>query len=86
VKALRYGTELAAAAGVAGPDGAAPLKRMQDLLGYANDMASLERFDPPLAGQTETWRELRARLVAARADAVARAVDDADAHWRAQTR
>lgn len=85
VKALRYGTELAAAAGAAADDAAVPLKRMQDLLGYANDMAALAQFDPPLSGHGEAWRQLRARILTAREDGVAGAIDDAAREWRAIT-
>jgi triphosphatase len=85
VKALRYGTELAAAAGVAPADSASPLKRMQDLLGYANDMAALEQFEPPLVGHAEAWAQLHARILAARADRVAGAVADAARQWTAMS-
>lgn len=86
VKALRYGTELAAAAGLAAPDAVRPLKRMQDLLGYANDMASLANFDPPIFAGRADLQQLRERLVAERAERVAKSAEEAADEWRDLTR
>jgi triphosphatase len=83
VKALRYGTELAVAAGLAAPDCVRPLQRMQDLLGYANDMASLASFDPPILVGRAELQKVRERLIADRAARVALSAEDAGAEWRA---
>lgn len=70
VKALRYAVELADALSITrDADLASSLKRAQDALGYINDVATLERFAPPLGGAR--FVELRARLVADKAAAVA---------------
>jgi triphosphatase len=85
VKAMRYGAELAVSAGLQ----AAPvprLKRIQDALGYANDTAALERFNPPLFGEANALHALRARLVAERNRAVADASAAARAEWDALAR
>jgi len=86
VKALRYGTDLAAAAGLTPAEAVRPLKRLQDLLGYANDMVVLEAFDPPVSGQGEALREACARIRAGRAGALADAVASAAALWRELSR
>lgn len=86
VKALRYGTELAAAAGFAALDAVRPLKRMQDLLGYANDMASLATFDPPIFAGRADLQQLRERLIAERADRVTKSAQQAGDEWRDLTR
>jgi CHAD domain-containing protein len=85
VKAMRYGAELAVSAGLQ----AAPvprLKRIQDALGYANDAAALERFNPPVFGEAEALRALRARLVAERNSGVVDAIAAAMAEWDALMR
>jgi triphosphatase len=86
VKALRYGTELAVAAGLATSESVRPLKRMQDLLGYANDMASLANFDPPIFAGRADLQQLRERLIAERAERVSASAQDAAAEWRNLTR
>lgn len=84
VKAMRYGAELAASAGVS--DQAAPrLKRIQDALGYANDAAALEHFNPPVFGETAAFQRLRDRLVASRRTAVSDAIAAAMREWRMLT-
>jgi triphosphatase len=82
VKALRYGAELAVTSNALDPDIVRRLKRMQDALGYANDMAALEQFDPPLLGQREALQQLRAQLHVARTGIVADAIANAAAEWR----
>lgn len=86
VKALRYGTELAVAAGLAPADAVRPLKRMQDLLGYANDMASLANFDPPIFAGRRDLQALREQLIAERAERVSASAEDAASEWRDLTR
>lgn len=86
VKALRYGTELAVAAGFATSESVRPLKRMQDLLGYANDMASLANFDPPIFAGRADLQQLRERLIAERAERVSASAEDAAAEWCDLTR
>lgn len=82
IKAARYGAELAESAG-AGGEGLPRFKRMQDALGYANDMAALEAFDPPLLGANSALARVRARLVEERRGAVASAIAAAAAEWDA---
>jgi CHAD domain-containing protein len=84
VKAMRYGAELAASAGLG--DNVVPrLKRIQDVLGYANDTAALERFNPPVFGEADAYRRVQERLVAERQIAVADAITAAMREWRALT-
>ena len=84
VKAMRYGAELAASAGLDG-DVVPRLKRMQDALGYANDTAALERFNPPVFGEASALQRVRGRLIAERQGAVADAITAAMREWRALT-
>lgn len=69
VKALRYAADLAAAAN--GDEAAAQLatrlKGIQTDLGRHNDTVMLAGIDPPLGELQQAWRELRARLLVARA-------------------
>jgi CHAD domain-containing protein len=84
VKALRYGAELAASAGLGG-DVVPRLKRIQDALGYANDTAALEGFNPPVFGQAHALQHVREWLIAERRIAVADAISTAMREWRALT-
>jgi triphosphatase len=83
VKALRYGAELAGAVvSVAHAELARPLKRMQDALGYANDMAALEQFNPPVLRHRTMLAGFLDRLIAEKAAAVAEGVARAALEWR----
>ena len=84
VKALRYGAELAASAGL--QSDSSRFKRMQDALGYANDTAALEQFRPPVFGFGDAVEKLRARLIAERRGAVGDAIATAMAEWNALSR
>jgi CHAD domain-containing protein len=85
VKALRYNAELAAAAapGRGAPPLIAALKRLQTALGYLNDVAMLEGFDPPLAGGRTEFERLRARVLGDLAQPAAEAAAAAAERWRA---
>jgi len=84
VKAMRYGAELAASAGLGG--NAVPrLKRIQDALGLANDTVALAQFNPPVFGEAAALQRVRERLVAARQGAVADAITTAMREWRMLT-
>lgn len=83
VKALRYAVELADAVSLnSDPKLARSLKRIQDGLGYANDMASLHRFSPPLLREKDALVRLRDRVVRDHADDVAASVACAAARLR----
>jgi triphosphatase len=71
VKALRYASEFGA--GLAREDHrklAAALKRVQDALGYVNDVHMLKRFAPALVAESDAVSKLCKRLIAERADDV----------------
>jgi triphosphatase len=80
-KALRYGAELGASAGMDG-NVVPRLKRIQDGLGFANDTAALEQFNPPVFGEAPALQRIRARLIAERNAGVADAIATAMAEWR----
>ena len=83
VKALRYSTEMAVAAG-AQPDDVhlvATLRRVQETLGQLNDLDTLQRFDPPLASERDGLAKLRQRLIDAQS--VPDLIAAAAARWRA---
>lgn len=82
VKAARYVAELGASAGWSG-DVVPRLKRMQDALGYVNDTAVLEAFDPTLSAQAGPLLALRTRLVSERRSAAPDAIATAMEEWRA---
>jgi CHAD domain-containing protein len=82
VKALRYGAELAASVGRAN-EIVPRLKRIQDALGYVNDTAALNSFDPPALGKASALAGVRARLIAKRDRAGADAIASALRDWRA---
>jgi CHAD domain-containing protein len=82
VKAMRYGAELAASAGLGG-DVVPRLKRIQDALGYANDTVSLENFNPPVFGEADALQRVRARIIAERQIAMSDAIAAAMREWRA---
>jgi triphosphatase len=84
VKAMRYGAELAASAGLGG-NVVPRLKRIQDALGYANDTAALEQFNPPVFGEASAFQRVRARLIAERQAGVADAISAAMREWRVLT-
>jgi CHAD domain-containing protein len=72
VKALRYTVELADALSAnSEPKLAANLKRVQDALGFVNDMASLDRFAPALVSERQTLTRLQGALALKHANAVA---------------
>jgi CHAD domain-containing protein len=82
VKALRYSAELAASVGR--DNAIVPrLKRIQEALGYVNDTAALDSFDPPVFGEANALAAVRARLVAKRDRAAADALATATRDWRA---
>jgi CHAD domain-containing protein len=83
VKALRYAVELADVLSVnVEPKLAGELKRVQDALGFVNDMGSLERFAPALVSQRQTLAELRGALALKHADGVAASLENARAWLR----
>jgi triphosphatase len=84
VKAMRYGAELAASAGLDG-NVVPRLKRMQDALGYANDTAALEHFNPPVFGEASALQRVRESLIAQRQSSIADAISSAMREWRALT-
>jgi CHAD domain-containing protein len=84
VKALRYGAELAASAGMRSET--PRYKRIQDALGYANDTAALEQFRPPVFGCGDAMDALRRRLISERSGAVGDAIATAMAEWRTLSR
>ncbi|HET9232269.1 MAG TPA: CHAD domain-containing protein [Vitreimonas sp.] len=84
VKALRYGAELAASAGM--PSEAPRYKRIQDALGYANDTAALEQFRPPVFGFGDAVQALCLRVISERSGAVGDAIATAMAEWSALSR
>jgi triphosphatase len=84
VKALRYGAELAASAGL--QSDASRYKRIQDALGYANDTAALEQFRPPVFGYDNSLEALRLRLISERSGAVGDAIATAMTEWSALSR
>lgn len=85
VKALRYGAEIAVAAAREhdAANLARPLKRIQSALGALNDLATLERFDPPLGKEREALAKLRSRLIAQRASMSRDLAAEATDRWRA---
>jgi triphosphatase len=86
VKALRYGAELGASASVDGAEKVVPrLKRIQDALGFANDTAALEQFDPPVFGEASALQRVRDSVIAQRQASVADAITAAMREWRVLT-
>lgn len=84
-KALRYTAELSISAGREG-DPVSGLKRIQDALGYVNDTAALEQFNPPVFGEAVALEKLRSRLITERKAGVSAAIAAAMAEWRELSR
>ena len=82
-KAVRYTADLMGA--VTGERSSivfASLKRVQDLLGYVNDLIALEHFDPPIGAERDALAALRRRIVTEQRPIVAQKLADASAEWR----
>lgn len=85
LKALRYAAEISAA--VTSDSGSqaflSALKRLQAGLGYLNDLATLQLFDPPVpdANTAQGLKRLRRRLIAEHAGRAEAALVNAQKHW-----